>query len=140
MDAVSRMTPLRSNAHKIAVVGVGVGIVVIVAIFVWMFLLRSNLRVLVENASGHAVASVTLRYRGGKVDLLTLKDGERRSVRITPSGESALTVEVINGAGQTRVSRLDIYLEPSQRGKVELRVQEDNSVSITKEDLRYLPF
>src|ERR1041384_965389 len=94
---------------------------------------RSKLYIEIENASGSPVTDVNVKFNGGVVNLPTLGKGDEARRPIHVQSESALSVSFSDAKGQSHETNLNVYLEPSYRGAIRLKIDADQRVEMTNE-------
>ncbi len=81
------------------------------------------------------MTNLQLHFRGGSKRAANLKPTESFQAKIKPNGESDLTIEFVDVSGKQHSTNLDVYLEPSFRGRIEVTIERDGKVS-AKDELK----
>ena len=90
------------------------------------------------NQSNVNIKSVFIEYTGGTIQIDDLKKGQRKVIKIKPIGESGikLNIHLVNGMKINHL--LDIYLEPSYSGKIEIILNKDLSPQFKEKNIEIL--
>ena len=122
--------PKRRKSWKLAIVSVLVAGLAGLAVFQF----RSGVRITVENAGTTPLKSVVLYVTGASYALGDIAVGRSATMRVKPTGESHLEIELTDSDGKTQ--RLDAggYFEPGYRGSMQVEI-EDGQISKAEENI-----
>ena len=128
LEAVSRRHCERPRMHKGLVIG-GLWLVVACVLAVGIMRLRPGVDVILVNESDGSFKGAVLTFTGGTRDLHELRAGSVKRVRIAVTGESDLVVKCTDATSQTRLHKLNVYIEPGYRGRIVVTFRKSGEVT-----------
>ena len=104
-------------------------VIIVGGVTAFWFSHAQGVRVVIHNDGTRALGDLKLTYTGGTNSLRDLAPGSSWTSSVVTTGESSLQIEYVN-ADQLRLrSDVDIYLEPSSVGKVEVHISDSGGLS-----------
>lgn len=85
----------------------------------------------ITNSTGGPLTQVGITYTGGVVGIPELKPNASFGLLINPKGESHLELAWTDAGGQKRSEKLDLYFDRNHRGRVDITVRPDGTISWT---------
>ena len=82
----------------------------------------------ITNMSTADISNISVLYRGGNHNYLLLRKGESISLKITPTGESSITIEYEEGV-EKYTKDLDVYIEPMSNDIIEVLIHTNGEIS-----------
>jgi hypothetical protein len=89
------------------------------------------LTVSIENNSGLAIQSIVASYTGGVARFGPLGVHKSQEVRIRPTGDSHLELEIQPAQGQAEHRVVDTYFERGYRGKIQITLESNFAVRVS---------
>lgn len=78
----------------------------------------------VRNSGDTVLRSVVVEVTGGRYEIGDVIPGTTGTIRVYPTGESSIYIEVTTEAGRRRKLIADVYLEPDYGGEVEASIDD----------------
>ena len=108
-----------------------VAILILLDVKIW----RGGPILLVENSSPTEIKNVLVGFTGGSVSFATIAPKATHSAKVTPSGESHLTLQYCDAAGALHSTNIGCYFERNgYGGSISIRVT-DGGVVRWKDDI-----
>jgi hypothetical protein len=107
------------------------------AIAVVLFLITSSalyllfsrgIEVSIHNAGPESVQRVSVHVTGAEYQIGDISHLEKRSCRVFPAGESDVEIRFLAKDGSESQHRIDVYLEPAYRGRIEIEIRDGEIV------------
>jgi hypothetical protein len=111
----------------LAVIGCIVGIFIVLDFFL------TGIEVRITNNGPHAVTDLSLYYTGGVREARELGSRATRRFKIKSRSESALDVEFFDNTGKRHKHSVDVYLEPSDSGHIDIVIGDDYQIKWSME-------
>jgi hypothetical protein len=99
---------------------------------VWLVIVacsQSGVKVVVANQGSKPITKLQLAFTGGQQNLPELAPGADHKFMINPSGESRIDISFIDANGNTRTTKLDVYLGKDYEGEIAVRIGSDSTVN-----------
>ncbi len=95
-----------------------------------LFWLRGGVTVSIHNDSNFIIKDIRLDFKGNTFDWAELSPHSKASIIATPKNELAdLSITFIDTSGRQHYKVIDVYVEPGYRGKLNIRVDNNNNVT-----------
>ena len=81
----------------------------------------------ITNMSTNDISNLSILYKGGNHKYSLLQKGENISLKITPAGESSITIEYEED-NEKYIKDIDVYIEPGYRGNIEVIIYSNGNI------------
>ena len=126
--------------NKRKLVSCGIVLSVALALATGYFYWTRGVYVSVNNNTQSTLKNLTITYLGGVIQIATLEPKMSYGQYINPTHPTDLTLEWFDSSGAKHSNMINVYIEPSFAGSVEITVEPDNRVSVTeKVRVRLMP-
>jgi hypothetical protein len=115
----------------VALIGFGLG--------ACCFPFSEGVKVDVTNEGSGPLSDLKISFKGGDRTLSKLGVGSTHEFIVKPTGESDITLSFSDASGSARSHKVDVYIEPSCQGRIDIKV--DRLANVTwKDDITLCPY
>ncbi len=108
-------------------------LLILIAVVIIQF--RPGIRVTIQNTGTTTLRSVVLHVTGATYNIGDIAPSESAAVRVRPTGESQLEIEITNADGQVQRLNAGGYFESGYRGTIRVSIK-DGTIDENEPDIR----
>jgi len=109
----------------------------IVGIFFSLEFILTGMKVSITNNTASPITDLHLYYTDGVKEARAVASHSVQRFTVKPSGESALLVDYSDSTGKRHKHSVDVYIEPSYSGRVDIIIENDYRIKWTMESKLY---